>query len=369
MTGVGDGFGGAEPAAFSPDDTGVANGNYFGLPFAPDESELVLLSAPWDTTVSYNSGAAAGPEAILAASTQVELRDAHYPDGWRRGIATAPVDPRIAEASARLRGQAERVIAHLENGGSLADERMAAPLAEVNAGSERLNESIFSQASSFLAEGRIVGLVGGDHSTPLGLMRAVAARMAEEATGFGILHIDAHADLRVAYEGFTYSHASIMHHALQLPQVERLVQVGIRDFCGAEAERAANSRGRVVQFDDYTLARNAFEGLSWGAQCAAIVDRLPQRVYVSFDIDGLSPDNCPGTGTPVPGGLSYREAVYLLVRLVESGRRIVGFDLSEVAPQTGDGEWNANVGARVLYKLANLTLRSNHRCRSAYENY
>ena len=80
---------------------------------------------------------------------------------------------------------------------------------------------------------------------------------------------------------------------------------------------------------------------------------------MSFDIDGLSPDNCPGTGTPVPGGLSYREAVYLLASLVESGRRIVGFDLTEVAPQAGDGEWNANVGARLLYKLANLCLRSN----------
>lgn len=346
--------GNPNPPAFSPDDVGVANGNYFGLPFSPDEAEVVLLSAPWDVTVSYNPGTAAGPEAILAASTQVELRDAHYPEGWRRGIATAAVDPWIAAASERLRKEAERVIAHLENGGSLTDPRIAAPLAAVNAGSEQLNDRIFNQASAFLAAGRVVGLVGGDHSTPLGLIRALAAR--EE--GFGILHIDAHADLREGYEGFVYSHASIMHNALQLPQVERLVQVGIRDFCGAETERAAESHGRIVQFDDYALARNAFEGLNWGTQCAEIIDRLPHEVYVSFDIDGLAPDNCPGTGTPVPGGLSFREAVYLLVRLAESGRRIIGFDLSEVAPSPNDGEWNANVGARMLYKLANLTLLS-----------
>ncbi|WP_304709084.1 arginase family protein [uncultured Rikenella sp.] len=359
MTGEDKEFVAKDLSAFSPDDTGVANGNYFGLPFAPDEAELVLLSVPWDVTVSYNRGTAAGPEAILAASTQVELRDAHYPEGWRCGIATAPADPWIASASERLRTEAERVIAHLEEGGAATDPAIAASLEAVNAGSARLNDLVFAQASSFLESGRLVGLVGGDHSTPLGLMRAVAARMAGEGRDFGMLHIDAHADLRVAYEGFAYSHASIMYNALQLPEVSRLVQVGIRDFCGAEVELAADSQGRVVQFDDYTLARNAFEGLSWGAQCASIVDRLPENVYVSFDIDGLSPDNCPGTGTPVPGGLSYREAVYLLASLVESGRRIVGFDLTEVAPQAGDGEWNANVGARVLYKLANLCLRSN----------
>ncbi len=348
----------APPANFSPDDVGMDNGNYFGLPFGAAEAELVLLSVPWDVTVSYNGGAAAGPEAILAASTQVELRDAHYPEGWRRGIATVPADPWIAEASVRLRAEAERVIAHLEAGGSTVDGEIAAPLAAVNAGSERLNDIVFAQAASFLAEGRIVGLVGGDHSTPLGLMRAVAGSLAARGEEFGILHIDAHADLRAAYEGFAYSHASIMYNALQLPQVVRLVQVGIRDFCDGEVDLARESGGRIVQYDDYMLAENAFEGLDWGMQCAGIIEQLPENVYVSFDIDGLSPDNCPGTGTPVPGGLSYREAVYLLARVAESGRRIVGFDLTEVSPAENDGEWNANVGARVLYKLCNLTLKT-----------
>lgn len=345
---------------FSPDEVGVANGNYFGLPFTVDEAELVLLSAPWDVTVSYNNGTAVAPEAIVEASTQVELRDVHYPEGWRRGIATLSVDGWIRSASERLRTQAERVIEYLEKGGLTTDQEIAMPLAAVNEGSEKLNDTIYRQASELLAQGRIVGLVGGDHSTPLGLIRAVAASHAARGEQFGILHIDAHADLRVAYEGFTYSHASIMHNALQLPQVVRLVQVGIRDFCGAEAELAAESHGRIVQFDDYLLARNAFEGLDWGMQCAGIIEQLPENVYVSFDIDGLSPDNCPGTGTPVPGGLSYREAVYLLVKLVESGRQIVGFDLTEVSPSDNDGEWNANVGARILYKLCNLTLKSNN---------
>ncbi|HJE89180.1 agmatinase family protein [Rikenella microfusus] len=350
--------GNSNTALFSPDDVGVANGNYFGLPFSPAEAELVLLSAPWDVTVSYNPGTAAGPQAIIDASTQVELRDAHYPEGWRRGIATAETDPWIAPASERLRKRAEEVIAHLETGGSTTDAAMAAALAEVNAGSEKLNEIIFTQAASLLTAGRTVGLVGGDHSTPLGLMRAVADSLAKRGEAFGILHIDAHADLREAYEGFACSHASIMYNALRLPRLSKLVQVGIRDFCGAEAALAADSGGRVVQFDDYTLARNAFEGLDWSTQCSAIIEQLPENVYVSFDIDGLSPDNCPGTGTPVPGGLSYREAVYLLAKLADSGRRILGFDLVEVAPSNDDREWNANVGARMLYKLCNLTLKT-----------
>lgn len=344
---------------FSPDDVGVANGNYFGLPFAVEQAELVLLSAPWDVTVSYNHGTAAAPEAIIAASTQVELRDVHYPAGWRRGIATMEADPWIVSTGEALRVEAERVITHLEEGGSTSDGEIAAALAAVNAGSRELNERIYRQAEAVLAAGKLAALVGGDHSTPLGLMQAVNEQMAAREERFGILHMDAHADLREAYEGFTWSHASIMYNALGLGQLERLVQVGIRDYCGAERELALGSGGRIVQFDDYTLAGNSFEGMSWQTQCEAIVSQLPQNVYVSFDIDGLSPDNCPGTGTPVPGGLSYREAVYLLVQVVESGRKIVGFDLTEVAPSEGDGEWNANVGARILYKLCNLALLSN----------
>ena len=172
-----------------------------------------------------------------------------------------------------------------------------------------------------------------------------------------MLHIDAHADLRKAYEGFTYSHASIMYNALQeAPGIGALVQVGIRDFCDEELETARADK-RVVQFPDHELAAAGFAGETWQQVCNRIVETLPKQVYVSFDIDGLSPDNCPHTGTPVPGGLSFREAVYLLVTVVESGREIVGFDLCEVAP-SHEEEWDANVGARILYKLCNLALKA-----------
>ncbi len=199
----------------------------------------------------------------------------------------------------------------------------------------------------------MVGIVGGDHSVPYGFIKALS----ELKPGFGILQIDAHADLRDAYEGFTFSHASIMYNALKLNGIKKLVQVGVRDECEDEINLVAKNE-LIVQYDDYLMAAAEFEGKNWGKQCVEIISKLPERVYVSFDIDGLSPEFCPNTGTPVPGGLSFQKAVYLLRKLVESGRKIIGFDVSEVAP--GKDEWDANVGARIIYKLCNLMYLSNN---------
>jgi agmatinase len=193
-----------------------------------------------------------------------------------------------------------------------------------------------------------VGIVGGEHSVPLGLIRALH----EQHNSFGILHIDAHADLRCAYEGFVYSHASVMYHAGRMPGIS-LCQVGIRDYWSDEADLMGASE-HIHCFSDQELRRKLFEGTDWNKLCRQIIDRLPDKVYISFDIDGLSPDNCPHTGTPVPGGLSFREADYLLHCLALSPKRIIGFDLCEVAPGK-DSEWDANVGARMLYKLCCYT--------------
>lgn len=339
---------------FNPDDTGIANGNYFGFVQSIEESELVLLSVPWDATVSYNDGTSRGPGAIIEASVQVEILDPVNPDGWKKGIATAPVDPWIQASNTATRQKACAVIDHLEQGGGKTEPHILDLLSDVNQASAHLNDVICAQARGYLSGGQVVGLVGGDHSTPLGLIRALS----EKYECFGILHIDAHADLRDCYEGFEYSHASIMFNSLKIGQVGRLVQVGIRDFSGVELEFAASEGERVAQFTDYGIRGELFAGRTFSQICDDIVGRLPQLVYVSFDVDGLSPDNCPSTGTPVPGGLSYSEAVYLLSRVVESGRRIIGFDLTEVSPSSfdPDNQWDANVGARLLYKLCNLTL-------------
>lgn len=338
---------------FDPNGPGVANGNYFGMPVDAEDARLVLVSVPWDVTTSYGEGTALAPDAIIGASLQVDLYDVHHPGGWRQGIATADIDEMIPLRSARLREDARRVIAHLEEGGTVTDDYVVRKIRRVNEGCAELNEKVYRETSAWLDKGKKVGLVGGDHSVPLGLIRALC----ERCPGLGILHIDAHADLREAYEGFSFSHASIMYNALkEADGLSALVQVGVRDFCDEELA-LARSEGRVTQFDDYALAAARFGGESWDAICARIVSRLPQKVYVSFDIDGLSPENCPHTGTPVPGGLSFHEAVRLLWHAVDSGREIVGFDLCEVTP-CEDDSWDANVGARILYKLCNLTLLS-----------
>jgi agmatinase len=202
-----------------------------------------------------------------------------------------------------------------------------------------------------------VGVIGGDHSVPFGAIKAVA----ENEPSFGILHFDAHSDMRKAYEGFTWSHASIMYNVIeQIPQVTRLVQVGIRDLCEEEFETLEGLKNRIRLFSDKDLKRQEFEGISWAQSCNEIVANLPDRVWISFDIDGLDPKYCPHTGTPVPGGLGFHQVNVLFAALVSAGQKIIGFDLNEVAPdlKNPSDEWDANVGARLLYKLSAWTFLS-----------
>lgn len=329
---------------FNPNEPGMANGNFFALPYSIEESEIALIQAPWDVTTSYRPGTHKGPESIIDASVQVDLYDVNVPHAWEVKIGTVPADNSIKKLNKQSRKIAEEVIETLENGGSY--EETATLCAKVNEASNKLNSIIYSQAKEQLAKGKLIGVVGGDHSVPLGAIKALG----EIYEDFGILHIDAHADLRIAYEGFKYSHASIMYNAInETPQVSQLTQVSVRDFCEAEAGIIDNDP-RIRCFTDMEISKNHFEGMSWKKQCDLILSSLPDNVYISFDIDGLSPDYCPNTGTPVPGGMSFRQADYLLLSLAQSGKKIIGFDLCEVSPSK-ESEWDANVGARLLYKL------------------
>ncbi len=339
-------------APYDPDQPALDDAALFGLPTTLAEAALVIVPVPWDATTSYRAGTSRGPEAIRVASHQLDLYDLDLGEPWRAGIAMLPIPADIGAANAAARVDAERVIAV---GGRIAgDAELAAALGRVNAASAVLDQYVEAQVAAQLAAGKLVGVLGGDHSVPFGALAAHAKR-----GSFGILHVDAHADLRVAYEGFARSHASIMYNVTtELPAVTRLVQVGIRDFSKGEADFAAASDGRITQFFDARLAARKLDGEPWRAICAEIAAALPHDVYVSFDIDGLDPTLCPGTGTPVPGGLSFHEATYLIRHLVRAGHRIIGFDLNEVAPGPAGDEWDANVGARLLYQLCAWTLAS-----------
>ncbi len=267
---------------FNPNGVGVVGGGFFSLPCDVDSSRVVVVSAPWDVTVSYGAGSAAAPAAMLEASSQIDLYDDFTHDAWREGIATLPIPEDIAQLSDQLRPMAVRVIDHLEAGGCLTDGAIATELKSVNDGSKSLNNYIYNTSRELLQQGKLIALVGGDHSTPYSLIKALG----EQHSDFGVLHIDAHRDLREAYEGFEFSHASVMYNVLRdVNSVSKLVQVGVRDFCDAEQE-LSNRDKRVVSFTDMTLARGRFEGERWGDQVRRIVETLPQKVYISFDIDG-----------------------------------------------------------------------------------
>ena len=345
---------------FDPDAPAAPSSGIFGLPHTPEEAQVHVLAVPFDATTSYRPGAARAPEAILAASGQVDLFDLWTGRPFEFGIALLETDARIAGWNEEARALAQPIIAA---GGleSVSEEPLRseclAAARRVDELGDQINALVFAQVRASLEQGRLPCVLGGDHSVPYGAIAACA----ERHPGLGILHVDAHADLRSAYEGFTWSHASIMHNVLaRLPSVARIVQIGIRDLGQAEADAIEESGGRVSTIFDKDWARARFERGATLALVREAIGRLPQEVYVSFDVDGLDPALCPNTGTPVPGGLDWHEAMLVLEELARSGRRVVGLDLCEcsMGPE-GDpaGEsWDAIVGARLLYRMIGFAL-------------
>lgn len=341
---------------YDPDSVGNPNNNIFGLPTTEEDAKLIILPIPWEVTVSYNAGTARAAEAICKASLQVDLFDPDVPDGWKQGFYMRTPDRKILMKSDYLRKEAELYIDYISKGEELgANQFMSKTLKEVNEGSVYLNGWVYEQTKALLNKNKLVGLLGGDHSTPLGYFKALSEKYGE----FGILQIDAHCDLRVAYEGFNYSHASIMYNALEeIPQIIKLVQIGIRDYSEGEWEYVQNSDSRVIAYFDADIRSRQYEGETWKQIAEEIVNKLPQNVYISFDIDGLDRKLCPHTGTPVPGGFEKEEVFYIFKKVLQSGKKIIGFDLSEVG--VGESEWNSNVGARMLFKLCNLLVASSN---------
>jgi len=341
---------------FDTDSVANPNNGIFGLPFSEKDSKLIILSVPWEVTVSYKAGTARVTERICHASMQVDLFDDDNPEGWKQGIFLREADKNILMKSDYLRKEAELYINYITEGEELCDNKfMQKVLREINEGSEFLNNWVYEQTKELLDRGKLVAILGGDHSSPFGYYKALAEKYGE----FGILQIDAHCDLRAAYENLTYSHASVMYNALnEIPQVTKLVQVGIRDYSPGEFDFIQKSNGRIVTYFDKNIKERLYEGESWKKIVEELINHLPQKVYLSFDIDGLDPKLCPNTGTPVAGGFETQQVYYLIRKIIESGRQLIGFDLNEVG--ISPNEWDENVGARVLFKLCNLLIASNH---------
>lgn len=323
---------------FDPDGP-ATDGTLFGLGSPPEDALVHVIPVPFEATTSYRRGTRGAPTAILEASAQVDLCDPEVDSPWRRGIALLPGDPEIGTLDARAEADALAVIA----AGGPADAQLAAAAARVDACCAAMNQRVLAQVERTLAAGAIPAVLGGDHSVAFGGIVAAAAAV----PGMGVLQVDAHCDLRVAYEGFTWSHASVAHNVLREADIRALVQVGVRDV-GAAEWSTATDRDDIHPWHDAHLSERLDGGTTWATLCEEMIAPLPDHVWVSFDVDGLDPSLCPGTGTPVPGGLTWRQAMGLLRSLSRSGRRIIGFDLCEV----GVGEWDAIVGARLLYKLA-----------------
>jgi agmatinase len=332
---------------FDPDGPAPAESGIYGLPFSVEDSRVIIVPVPFEATTSYGGGTSKGPAAVLEASKQVDLFDQETGRPYAGGIAMLDVPKNVL----RWNSAARKVAAHVIEKGGVVDRLTRDAAEKVNDYGDRVNAWVYEQTVDLLRRGKLVVILGGDHSVPYGSIRAHA----QKYPGLGILHLDAHADLRDSYEGFTWSHASIFNNVMRkIPGIDKLVQVGVRDLGQAERKMIDASGGRIVTFYDSELAARKEDGVAFAKLADQIVAALPNDIYLSWDIDGLDPTLCPGTGTPVPGGLSWNEAIGLLRAIRRSGKRIVGLDLCEVSP--GKTEWDANVGARLLYKMIGFAL-------------
>ncbi|MCS7163121.1 MAG: arginase family protein [Bacteroidia bacterium] len=289
----------------------------FGRAATWAEAPLVLIAVPWEGGVSFRRGTAQAPELIRQVSAQIDYYRSESP-----AITQLPIH--WVEPPWDFPASAEK-----------AYETTVLPYVM-----ERVRQAVEA--------GKVWGLVGGDHSIALGGHYVLD----QIAPGYGLLHLDGHADLRPTYEGNPYSHATILYHAAHLKGIESLVAVGIRDWAAEEAQLAQQLAPRLTLFEMRRLRHALYHGRTWAELVGEILSPLPERVYVSLDVDVLEPGYVPHTGTPVPGGFQYEEVFFLLEAIVRSGRKIIAFDVCE----TGGMELDAIIAAHLLYRLCALAI-------------
>jgi len=317
-----------------------AGSGFFGLDHKPSDALIQVLPVAWEGSTSQGSGASACFPFLQSASHYVDLHHERYGSAYRAGIA----------CNDQMLSFSKQVQAKCKDGdkATVRDQLYASILNELK-----------KQTKTVLKQGSIPVVVGGDHSVPLGAMLAIDDGVSAQGQEWGILHLDAHLDMRRSYEGMQNSHASIMYHVSQNARSLRgLVSVGIRDYCREEILHAGSISAHVLS--DRKMRRRLAQGKSLSDVFAAAIKKLPEKVYLSFDIDGLDMTLCPSTGTPVPGGLLFHEMQLLLDLVVESGREVVGADLCEVVCVGGSPHESVDaiVGARVLWELCNAAIAS-----------
>jgi agmatinase len=325
----------------------------FGLPQEIEDPRIPILPVPWEATCSYGRGTSGAPEAILKASFQVDLEDPVFGPTWEKGIRLDPCFPWLSDLAIQARTAATHSRGTHSRGTPMDPSLRPANLALVRGLSAIRTEAVRDWVFPLLHSHK-PGVLGGDHSCALGAFLALE----KQNLPFSVLQIDAHFDLRDAYEGFQESHASVMNNLLkQCSNLVTLVQIGIRDFSKSESG-LAKTHPKIHPHILPLWRRKMLKGHPFSELLEDALEDLTSRVWISFDIDGLDPWLCPHTGTPVPGGLSFDEASWILEALSEKGFNVLGFDLCEVGhvsngnlPQGGWEEWDSLVGARILYKI------------------
>lgn len=266
---------------------------------------MVILPFGYEGGVSYGTGTARAPQAVLEASQQVEFYDELLDlEPFRIGLATA-AEPAIPEAPDQMLNLVEH-----------------------------LTEKLMSQ-------GKLVVLLGGDHSISPGYARALAKKYPD----LGVIQLDAHADLRDAYDGSPLSHACAMARIREI--TPHTLQIGIRSMAAEEAKLIKHDHLAVCTMDQWR--RGNFD-------LGAALGNLPEKVFITLDVDVFDWSVIAGTGTPEPGGLQWYETLQLLATIFES-KNVVGWDVVELALRPGDSNSPFAV-AKLIYKMIGLKFYS-----------
>lgn len=271
---------------------------------AASDAYFHILPVPWERSVSYGGGTAQGPAKILEASWQLETWDGKSNPSAAGMYTHAPVDVSGAPTDAV--------------------------------------ENISDVVKKIINQHALPIVIGGEHTVTIGVIKGL---LAAGITDVGVVQIDAHADLRNAYEGDPYSHASVMHRVVELGIP--IFQLGVRAFC--EEEIAVREQYSVKHLDADILVPQQINEI-------VLPEDFPANVFFTLDVDGMDPSIFPSTGTPVPGGLAWYQTLGLFQSVCEQ-RNIIGFDIMEFAPIEGFPAYEFTA-AQLIYKMMGIHLRA-----------